>query len=66
MGPVQKMMIENKGFISLVWGGMEEKKGGPKMKVYPVMLMKIKGKFSTGCFKAVKLHKNKPLSVSKP
>ena len=66
MGPVQKMMIENKGFISLVWGEIDGKKGGPKMKVYPVMLMKIKDGFSTGCFKAVKLHKNKPLSVSKP
>jgi hypothetical protein len=50
----------------VVQGGSGRKKGGPKMKVYPVKLMKTKGKFSTGLVKAVKLNKNKVLIAKKP
>jgi hypothetical protein len=45
--PSAKTAIENKALIHLVWVEIGEKKGGPKMKVYPVMLMKTQDRFST-------------------
>ena len=47
MSRAQKMMVENKALINLAGGKVAKKKGGPKMKGYPVMLMKTKVRFST-------------------
>jgi len=40
---------------------MQQKKGGPKMKVYAEKLMKTKDKFSTASTEPVMLLKNKAL-----
>jgi hypothetical protein len=55
MNSAKTQHIENARLIFFAQGGSCRKKGGPKMKVYPVMLMKTKGRFSTAFVEAVKL-----------
>jgi hypothetical protein len=55
MNSMKNQGIENKRVAMVAPGGSARKKGGPKMKVYPVMLMKTKVRLSTVFSEAVKL-----------
>jgi hypothetical protein len=64
MNRTQNVAIENKALICPVWGEIGEKKRGPKMKVYPVMLMKTKDRFFTIFAYPVNFNKTSSLTLN--
>ena len=66
MNSMKNQGIETKMVTMGVPGGRERKKGGPKIKVYPVRLMKTKDLFFTALADPVMYLKNKPLIELSP